>query len=165
MPKAYFVFRVRPPDLFKGKTDRMVGAMLAEAGHLWLTYVRDYPPPPPIEGLRGGYLRTGTLARTSTFSVQMRGRAVRFYGPRYAQWVLVTGTGIYGPRRTPITPKRAPFLSFVITHPAHPLYPRRVFARQVRGFEKWPTLERFARDVGDHLRALVGRMIYAIRGY
>lgn len=57
-------------------------------------------------------------------------------GRRYARWVH-DGTGIYGPRRRPIRPRRAKVLVFETK-----VGRRKVFAREVRGM----TPNRYLRD-------------------
>lgn len=82
--------------------------------------------------------KTGTFASGFNYKVYGRGSAnmeLRVgWSPKGGQpkelmdWILF-GTGIYGPRRRPIVPKRAKFLRFNVGG-------RVVFARSVRGMKK-----------------------------
>lgn len=80
---------------------------------------------------------TGRLrASIATVVVQRDGAPAVLVGTsvRYARWVH-DGTGIYGPRRTPIRPRRAKFLRFRPKGSS-----RYVYARSVRGMKPNPFL-------------------------
>lgn len=98
--------------------------------------------------------RSGALARASTYKITQRGKTIQFFSTFY--WIfLMKGTGIYGPKGTPIYPVHGPFLVFqvqgagMLAHSSGVKATRRsvtpepsqntgtVFARSVRG-TIWP---------------------------
>jgi hypothetical protein len=77
-----------------------------------------------------GRLKNDRTADVRDEAVRLRGRLE--FQVNYA-WYVVKGTGIYGPRRRPITPKNAEVLVFRVGGQV-------VFARQVKGQKPNPFL-------------------------
>lgn len=85
-------------------------------------------------------------ARIDRVPTSKPGAVVQARDPK--SWWIERGTGIYGPRRRPIRPKKGEFLVFRVPRAGG----RRedgdlVFARQVRGRPATQTMERAARQV------------------
>jgi hypothetical protein len=115
--------------------------------------------------------KTGTFA--SGFGYQIGGRGTKDMElritwssrgktpPKLLDWI-VFGTGVYGPRKSPIVPKRAKRLSWVSDSG------RRIFAKQVRGMkprnfikDAWQSTSNYRRSMAQKIGALI---VGAIRG-
>lgn len=101
---------------------------LHRAGLAWQAGIRAYPPPLSPPSVRT-YMRTGLLGRTAYYKVA--GDRVEFWGRAYGLYVLV-GTGIFGPRKDYIRPRRARMMAWVSDFTQ-----KVVFASKVKG-TIWP---------------------------
>lgn len=59
----------------------------------------------------GGYKRTGALGNKADFRILQTGKLMQFLGTFYTTFALF-GTGIYGPKGTPIRPVKAKMLAW-----------------------------------------------------
>lgn len=66
---------------------------------------------------------------------------------------IVFGTGIYGPRKKPIVPKRAKFLRFTPSGGSRP-----IFRRSVRGMKPRNFVKEAWRDIADYRRIMARRV-------
>lgn len=109
-------------------TAGVIDAAFQLAGNAWISAMRKYPKSP-----QGTYQRTGNLGKQVKYRIASPGKMLELVGPKIATYVLM-GTGIYGPKGTPITPVSARFLSWVVTNGSHAQFGQRVYAKSVKGF-------------------------------
>jgi hypothetical protein len=116
---------------------RVLDGGLIGAGEAWKAEARKYPPPPPNIGLQGTGTRTNNLAKKAEFRIINYGELMYLLGPKYYLYLIV-GTGIYGPKGAPITPKSMPvkgppMLVWPVTDGSHSLAGKMARAYSVRG--------------------------------
>lgn len=84
-------------------------AGLEKAGEAWRQNLqRSRYGNSPIANI-ASYQRTGTLANKSNYRIVTEGKEMEFFSVEYTKYLLF-GTGIFGPKHTPITPTHAPML-------------------------------------------------------
>lgn len=105
-------------------------------------------------------VRTGRLRESATYIIRGRGKRemqleVRIGGkdePKLLPVWLEFGTGIYGPRRHPVVPRRAKFLRFAGRNG------RIIFARSVRGIKPRRFFSKTEKATESARRRLAGRI-------
>lgn len=128
------------PDVIKHE---LVPALDA-VGREWVRMVGDAPAP-PADGL---YQRTGTMAQRAAYNVDDGNLFVDLGTTHYGRWVLITGSGIFGPRGSVIRPTNSMFFKIPVTNKSSSAVDfagveGAIFARSTIGQAPWPNFERW----------------------
>lgn len=115
-------FNVEVRENILPNVEARIKSGLLAAGTAWRSTMAKYPPAKSDST----YTRTGGLRNKTTFV--LKGLAVEFVSSIVARFLLF-GTGIYGAKRQPITPKRGRFLIWRASRGSGGL----IFARSVKG--------------------------------
>ena len=122
MPSEFSV-RIKKAEWLNNPPRRWNNGLLY-AGNAWRAENQDYP----AQAAGSTYKRTGTLGGKSNFEITDEGREMLLKSVGYWQNVMY-GTGVFGPKSTPITPKTKRVLAWKDQRSG-----RMIFAKSVQGF-------------------------------
>lgn len=153
---TFSVTKPLDPDLIKNK----LGPALEQVGRDWVRMVGE----PAAEPTNAIAKRTGTMEHRAGYDLDDSNLFVSLGTVAYGRWVLITGSGIFGPRGAPITPVHAPMMVFPITSRANIDYTGSskhvedltyIHAKSTIGQAPWPNFSRWKPTIQDVIKSFL----------